>query len=260
MMSLFHSVFFAGMILTCIFAFVQNFDKVQPNSLEKRSSLTHLLFFFFGMTLLFFFTVFFFLFIYNVGAVTLTLEFFVGSLLTYFLAICCGLCLWHLREGMFPSFTNFSNMEAIGGGLILFAVSMILSLVWPGADKLTTTPGLQQISQSIPALVAMLFVVINAAIAEELIFRLGMQTLLQQALGLWPAILITSTIFMFGHMGMVEPLGFKETQIFLVSVVFGMLRQRHGIFASIIAHGVFNVSAIIAQLLILLIGWDPTSV
>lgn len=172
------------------------------------------------------------------------------SLLIWGVGIFSGFVFWHLREGSEKEFTRNNQLRSVSVGLILFGLSILLGIFWPKTGKLEISPQLQQIATSIPALLAMLFIVTNAAIAEELIFRLGLQSLLQKRVGAWGAILLTSTIFMFGHMGMIAPLGYKETQIFLVSIAFGLLRNRYGIFSSIIAHAVFNASATVLQLIL----------
>ncbi|MGF1573993.1 MAG: lysostaphin resistance A-like protein [Sumerlaeia bacterium] len=175
-----------------------------------------------------------------------------GSMIIWILGLLSGIIFWNQQLDVVQPISARILVPSIGGGLVLFGFSMILNVVWPGAEDLTTNQTLESVSFSVPALVAMLFIVLNAAIAEELIFRLGIQKLLQDWFGPFAAVLLTSLIFMFGHVGMVEPLGFKETQIFLVSVGFCLLRLRYGIYSSLIAHAFFNSAAIIVQIFLVL--------
>ncbi len=89
-----------------------------------------------------------------------------------------------------------------------------------------------------------------APITEEIVFRLAVQGGAERILSklgqpIWLAIPIASLIWALGHAGMVEPMGVKEVQIFLVGLIIGTLRLRRGIGAAIIAHFVLNIMAML---------------
>ncbi len=83
------------------------------------------------------------------------------------------------------------------------------------------------------------------AIAEEIIFRLGIQNFLVKYLNLqtnnyWIAIFITSVLWTIGHAGVLEPEWVKLAQIFPVGLLFGWLYKKFGAESTILAHGLFN--------------------
>lgn len=88
--------------------------------------------------------------------------------------------------------------------------------------------------------------VLEFAVAEELIFRLGIQSYLVRYLKLqgqryWIAILITSVLWTLGHAGELDPAWVKLAQIFPVGLLLGWLFRKYGAESTIIAHGLFNV-------------------
>lgn len=96
---------------------------------------------------------------------------------------------------------------------------------------------------SLKTSVAVMFAVssIPVAFKEEFLFRGIMQNLLDARLGAWKAILITSVIFTLWHVGTWEPSLWTFGEIFLASVIIGLLYVRSGsIGAVIVLHAVFD--------------------
>ena len=84
------------------------------------------------------------------------------------------------------------------------------------------------------------------AIAEEIVFRLGIQNFLVKHLNLqnnnyWIAIVITSVLWTLGHAGVLEPEWVKLAQIFPVGLLLGWLYKKFGVESTILAHGIFNI-------------------
>ncbi len=132
-----------------------------------------------------------------------------------------------------------------GGGVaysaVLFAAAKPnLSDVLRDFLRLRDEPA--KIAFTFPALVAML----EFALAEELIFRLGIQGFLAHYLKLggrryWIAVVLTSALWTAGHVGVLEPAWVKPAQIFPLGIALGFLMQRFGAESCIVAHGFFNV-------------------
>ncbi len=102
-----------------------------------------------------------------------------------------------------------------------------------------------------------------AAVVEEVIFRGGLQGLLERYLPIVRvpdpvsrriAILATSAVWAFGHAGMVVPHGVKEAQIFATGLVLGWLRVQGGLRACVLAHLALNGTVVAVQLA----GWLVT--
>lgn len=86
---------------------------------------------------------------------------------------------------------------------------------------------------------------LEVAIAEEIVFRLGIQNFLAKHLNLqnnnyWIAIVITSVLWTLGHAGVLEPEWVKFAQIFPVGLLLGWLYKKLGAESTILAHGIFN--------------------
>ncbi len=95
---------------------------------------------------------------------------------------------------------------------------------------------------TIPAILLAL----EVAIAEEIIFRLGIQSFLVKYLKLegqsyWIAIVITSVLWTVGHVGALDPEWVKPAQIFPIGLMLGWLFRKYGAESTILAHGLFNL-------------------
>ena len=76
------------------------------------------------------------------------------------------------------------------------------------------------------------------AVVEEVLFRGALQgNLSGSRVGPAGAILITSLVWALGHGATyVQPPGIKETQIFGLGLIFGIMRERHGLRGSLALH------------------------
>ncbi|MCY4060588.1 MAG: CPBP family intramembrane metalloprotease [Gammaproteobacteria bacterium] len=104
------------------------------------------------------------------------------------------------------------------------------------------TPG-----QAWDVVVAMIAVSV-VALAEELVYRLGIQNFLARVLGWWDrrywlVILLSATLWSIGHVGVLDPIWVKLVQIFPAGVALGWLARKHGIEACVLGHVVFNLGA-----------------
>jgi len=91
--------------------------------------------------------------------------------------------------------------------------------------------------------VAMMFAVssIPVAFKEEFLFRGIMQNLLTERWDTLKAILMTSTVFTLWHVGVWEPSIWTFGEIFLASVIIGLMYVRSGSIAMVIAlHAVYD--------------------
>jgi membrane protease YdiL (CAAX protease family) len=83
-----------------------------------------------------------------------------------------------------------------------------------------------------------------AAIAEEVLYRGGLQRLVLRANGKPALAIAVSTItWSLAHSGYTEPHGVKELQMVVLGVVFGVVCHRHGLRAAIVVHAANNLMA-----------------
>lgn len=100
--------------------------------------------------------------------------------------------------------------------------------------------------------IVVLIVVIQAAIGEEILFRLGIQNFLAHSLKLqekkyWIAIVITAFLWALGHSAVLDPAWVKIAQIFPIGILLGILYEKFGIECAILSHSVFNVATFLLQ-------------
>lgn len=100
-----------------------------------------------------------------------------------------------------------------------------------------------------PTLLTILIVLVFA-FAEEIIFRLGIQNFFAkcfrwQSHKYWLAIILTTSIWTLGHVGMMEPNWVKLVQIFPFGIALGWLFRKYGTESCIIAHSIFNLILLI---------------
>lgn len=91
--------------------------------------------------------------------------------------------------------------------------------------------------------VAVMFAVTSIAVAvkEEFLFRGIMQNLLAQKFGSMRAILITSIIFTLWHVGVWDPSVWTFGEIFLASLIIGLIYVRSGSMLLVIAvHAIYD--------------------
>jgi len=149
------------------------------------------------------------------------------------------------------------ELAAAGGMLAGFvSVAMFVSLgVTPGPavdQAKQLLPGLDmetvgyQLGVALPA-------VIGVALSEELLFRGVFQRWLDTKLaalrgGTWVAIAATSALWASAHLTNVEEYALKLAQIFVIGLFFGHLTKRYSVEASMVAHVLLNVIAVLGGL------------
>jgi membrane protease YdiL (CAAX protease family) len=84
------------------------------------------------------------------------------------------------------------------------------------------------------------------ALAEEIIFRLGIQNWLAKVFRLsgrkyWVAVVITALLWTIGHGHVLDPAWAKLLQIFPMGIALGFLFKNYGIEACVLSHGIFNI-------------------
>lgn len=133
----------------------------------------------------------------------------------------------------------------IGIGIVLFVSSMIFTAVWQAitdpetfAQQIRAAEGFSRQLQTLPVI---LLVAGGAAIGEEIFIRGALQPVL--------GIGLTSAFFALLHSQYLLTPTFVF--IFLVSVVFGLVRRNLNTSAAVIAHFVYNVAPF---LLVILVG------
>ncbi len=97
-------------------------------------------------------------------------------------------------------------------------------------------------NQRAPAFVTS-FVMLELAIAEEIIFRLGIQNFIVKVFDCkyWTAILITSFFWAVSHLGTLDPYWVKFVQIFPTGIMLGYIFKKYGLESTIFIHGTYNV-------------------
>lgn len=91
--------------------------------------------------------------------------------------------------------------------------------------------------------VAVMFAITSFAVAvkEEFLFRGVLQNLLGREFGDWRAILATSVVFTLWHVGVWEPSVWTFGEIFLASILIGLVYVRSGSMVMVIAlHAVYD--------------------
>lgn len=88
--------------------------------------------------------------------------------------------------------------------------------------------------------------VLQAAVLEEVTYRLGMQNFLASKFeffrkNYWGAIIISSLLWSFGHANTIDPEWVKFAQIFPFGLALGYTFRKYGIEACILIHALFNV-------------------
>jgi membrane protease YdiL (CAAX protease family) len=95
-----------------------------------------------------------------------------------------------------------------------------------------------------------LLILLEAAFAEEIAFRLGIQNYLAKQFNwrgekYWIAIILTSTLWTIAHTGILEPNWVKLVQIFPIGLALGWLFRKQGTESCILAHMFFNATMLV---------------
>lgn len=90
---------------------------------------------------------------------------------------------------------------------------------------------------------------LHAAVAEELVYRLGLQWQLTRWLGggrsaRRAALALTAVLFVAVHLATLEPAWLRALELLPLALALGWLSLRRGILACGVAHGVFNLLAL----------------
>ncbi|MEW6532016.1 MAG: CPBP family intramembrane glutamic endopeptidase [Thermodesulfobacteriota bacterium] len=161
----------------------------------------------------------------------------------------------HLSDKSSPALDLLLDIKWKDYFLTIFGVSVI-GILYSVVLFLLTTPQLSEIWQKevVPPsagienamTIQVILVALQSAVAEEVIFRLGIQSFLAKYLKLkgqryWIAILITSVLWTLAHAGGLEPAWVKLAQIFPIGLMLGWLFRKYGAESTILAHGLFNI-------------------
>ena len=146
--------------------------------------------------------------------------------------------------------TRRSLVTPLSLGLLLAAAwSVYTVLLFEAADPQATDLAQAQFGETPSGawdvLVAMIALSV-VALAEELVYRLGIQNYLARVLGWWDhrywlVILLSATVWSIGHVGVLDPQWVKLVQIFPAGLALGWLARKHGIEACVFGHVVFNI-------------------
>lgn len=138
--------------------------------------------------------------------------------------------------------------------VVIIFWSFGIFIVFGAFFEMSVPDWLRELVDDPAALAVFIPIALLAAVIEEVIFRMGLQGgmehwLRRWKLPVWPAVVVASLVWALGHAGMVSPLGTKELQIFVIGLVLGWLKIRHGAAACIGAHFGLNLTAIVMELL-----------
>jgi membrane protease YdiL (CAAX protease family) len=145
--------------------------------------------------------------------------------------------------------------------VFLFSALLLIPVVFTAfiyaTRTLAPTPRVMQaleVETHAPAETALfvVFMLITAAVDEELVFRHYLLNRLTVAFGarqsrvLAPvsAVVLTTALFMLGHREMMDPAWLKYTQIALLGTALGVCQLRLGLECCIVLHLFFNISAL----------------
>jgi membrane protease YdiL (CAAX protease family) len=149
-----------------------------------------------------------------------------------------------------PDDIHWKNLLLVvfgAGALTILYSSILFLLTSPQSSELaqevfgiSSTPAGDQLN------LAGVLVLLEFAIAEEIIFRLGIQNFLARYMRLesrtyWIAILLTSTLWTLGHAGVLEPEWVKYAQIFPIGLLLGWLCKKYGAGSAMLVHAIFNL-------------------
>ena len=92
-------------------------------------------------------------------------------------------------------------------------------------------------------------VMLELAVVEEVVFRLGIQNFIAKVFDLennkyWIAIIITSFFWTAMHLGTLNPAWVKFVQVFPVGIMLGYFFKKYGLESTFIMHGAFNIGMV----------------
>jgi membrane protease YdiL (CAAX protease family) len=88
---------------------------------------------------------------------------------------------------------------------------------------------------------------VEFAVAEEFIFRLGLQNWFAKVLrlparGYWVAVALSSAVWALAHANTLDPEWVKIAQVFPMGIALGFLFRKFGVECCIFAHAAFNLA------------------
>lgn len=173
---------------------------------------------------------------------------FVSALSALLAMIWCGILYyrstWRVEKNNYRAVfspNNILGIIAVGvGGCIFFSVILsIISSLLPSAFN-NYSQLMDNLTQGTPAL-SYLYVILIGPVSEELIFRGAMLDRFRIAFPLWLAIILQALLFGIYHMNVIQ-----GTYAFFLGAVLGLICYKAGsIFASMIAHCLFNLTSFV---------------
>ncbi len=136
---------------------------------------------------------------------------------------------------------------AIAAGGVVFSIILFLLVSPRVADPFYNFPDLEPVRRGqAPSLIINILAMLEAALVEEIAFRMCIQNYLARVLrlpkhGYWLAIVLSTVFWALAHGEMLSPAWFKPVQIFPIGLGLGYLSKRWGVESSILAHAVFNL-------------------
>lgn len=152
-------------------------------------------------------------------------------------------------------------------GALAWGLIVVWSVVWMAGIQLSgieikVAEQFADIGSSPLNWVLLVPLALLAAVVEEIIFRLGMQGLIERVLRAWDprgvvAIAASTLVWTLGHAANATPHGLKEIHIVVVGVVLGRVMQTHGLRAAIAAHLGLNAMALAMSGVAAMLGLEP---
>ena len=144
------------------------------------------------------------------------------------------------------------SLVVVGASLagILYS-SLLFLLTNPKMSELVQQAfGTSSVNQADDLNFQTFMVLLQFAIAEEIVFRLGIQNFLVKYLKLqngstWIAIVIASALWTIGHAGVLDPEWVKFVQIFPLGLLLGWLYNKFGLESTMLVHTIFNFALVI---------------
>ena len=110
-------------------------------------------------------------------------------------------------------------------------------------------PAKMSIQKQSVSLFVTALVMLELAVIEEIIFRLGIQNFIVKVFDLennnyWIAIIITSFFWTLMHLGTLDPAWVKFVQVFPIGILLGYFFKKYGLECTLLVHGTYNVGMV----------------
>lgn len=157
-----------------------------------------------------------------------------------------GLALWSASGRLIADFATFSRADITGGVALAGAMIVLAALVLYGFPRLSEAlvraqaEGLAFLKVPL-SLWGIVLLSLCAGIGEEALFRAGIQTLLADHIGTFPAIGVAAGLFALVHLA--KPL--VSALIFLIGALFGYVYATTGSLTTVaLGHALYDVFAL----------------